>query len=403
MTDRAASGPLDGVRVLELGTLIAGPFAGRLFADFGAEVIKVEAPGRPDPLRDWGSAHHDGRALWWPVQSRNKKLITLDLGTERGRDVLLQLADETDVIVENFRPGTLEKWDIGPEVLLERNPALIITRVSGYGQNGSESAKPGYASVAEAVGGLRYLNGYPGEVPPRVGISLGDSLGSLFACIGALMALHWRDHNGGRGQVVDVSLVESCFSLLESIVPEYAATGSVRGPSGAGLKGIAPSNLFRSKDSTDIVIAANQDTVFRRLAAAMGQPDLADDPRFADHVARGRNQTAIEEIVGAWAATLSNDELVTALDAAGVPNGPVNNAADLFSSKLFAERDMLVPVVDEVGELVHPGIVPKLSASPGGIRHGGRIRPGHDNDEVYGELLGLRGDDLAALSADGII
>lgn len=403
MTESASGGPLQGVRVLELGTLIAGPFAGRLFADFGAEVIKVEAPGRPDPLRDWGSARHDGRALWWPVQSRNKKLITLDLGAERGREVLLRLVDETDVIVENFRPGTLEKWGIGPEVLLERNPALIVTRVSGYGQYGSESAKPGYASVAEAVGGLRYLNGYPDQVPPRVGISLGDSLGSLFGCIGALMALRWRDHHGGRGQVVDVSLVESCFSLLESVVPEYAATGAVRGPSGAGLKGIAPSNLFRSKDDTDVVIAANQDTVFRRLAEAMGRPELADDPRFTDHVARGRNQAAIEEIVGAWAATLSNEDIVTALDAAGVPNGPVNSVADLFASKLFRERDMLVPVADEVGEVVHPGIVPKLSASPGGIRHGGRVRPGHDNDDVYGALLGLGADELAALATDGII
>jgi crotonobetainyl-CoA:carnitine CoA-transferase CaiB-like acyl-CoA transferase len=384
--------------------LIAGPFASRLLADFGAEVIKVEAPGNPDPLRQWGSAHKDGEYLWWSVQSRNKKLVTLDLRTERGRELLMRIVEQTDIIIENFRPGTLERWGMGPAELLERNPSVIVTRISGYGQDGPDAHKPGYASVAEAVGGLRYLNGYPDQTPPRFGISLGDSLGSLFGCFGALLALRWRDQNGGRGQVADISLVESCFALLESAIPEFAATCAIRGPSGAGLNGIAPSNLFRSKDGVDLVIAANQDTVFKRLVAAMGQPELAHDPRFVDHVARGRHQHEIERIVGDWACQLSLVDLVESLDAAGVPNGPVNSVADIFGSRLFAERGLLVEVPDEVlGEIVHPGVVPKLSDSPGTIRHGGRRNPGHDNSSVFGDLLGLTDAEIADLVSDRII
>jgi formyl-CoA transferase len=403
-TESQSAGPLQGVRVLELGTLIAGPFAGRLFADFGAEVIKVEAPRGPDPLRNWGSARKNGHALWWPVQSRNKKLVTLDLRTERGRDILLRLVAESDVIIENFRPGTLERWGIGPDLLLQRNPSLIIARISGFGQDGPAAHKPGYASVAEAVGGLRHLNGYPGQTPPRFGISLGDSLGSLFGCLGALMALLWRDRNGGRGQVVDVSLVESCFALMESVVPEFAATGAVRGASGAGLRGIAPSNLFKTGDGKEIVIAANQDTVFQRLAAAMGKPELATDLRFADHEARGRNQDEIEEIVAQWAGGLTNQEVVAALDKAGVPNGPVNTVEDIFASELFAAREMLVAVADsELEEVIHPGIVPKLSESPGRIRHGGSWSPGQHNNDVFATLLGLSRGEIDELTAEGVI
>ena len=282
---------LSGLRVLELGSLIAGPFAGRLLADFGAEVIKVEDPRHPDPLREWGQARAEGHTLWWSVQSRGKRLVTLDLRRDEGRQVLRRMLPAADVLIENFRPGTLEDWGLAPEDLWGVNPGLVIARVSGYGQTGSNAHKPGYASVAEAYGGMRYLNGTPGEPPPRTGLSMGDTLAAMFAMQGILTALYWRDARGGRvGQVVDVSLVESCFAMLESVVPEYAATGEVRQPSGTSLKGIAPSNLFRSGDGDWVIIAANQDSVFRRLANAMNRPDLPHDPRFAGHAKRGEHQ-----------------------------------------------------------------------------------------------------------------
>src|SRR5438445_1072667 len=284
-------GPLSGLRVLELGMLLAGPFTGRLLGDMGAEIIKIEPPGQPDPLRDWGHARYEGRSLWWPVQSRNKKCCTLNLRTEKGQAILLELTSQTDVLVENFRPGTLEKWNLAPERLWEANPKLVIARVSGYGQTGPYAPRAGFASVAEAMGGIRYINGFPGEPPPRMHISLGDSLAGMFAAQGILAALYRRDAlGGGRGQVVDVSLMEACFALLESTVPEYDRLGVVRGPGGTGLKGVAPSNIFKSRDDKWIVIAANADNVFRRLCEAMEQPELVDDPRFSTHLARGEHQ-----------------------------------------------------------------------------------------------------------------
>ncbi len=270
-------GPLAGVRVVELGMLLAGPFTGRLLGDMGAEIIKVEPPGQPDPLRDWGHARYEGRSLWWPVQSRNKKCVTLNLREERGQELLLGLAEQSDVLVENFRPGTLERWNLGPEQLWAVNPGLVIARVSGYGQTGPYAPRAGFASVSEAMGGIRYINGFPDEPPPRIHISLGDSLAGMFAVQGILAALYRRDAlGGGRGQVVDVSLMEACFALLESMVPEYDRLGIVRGPGGTGLKGVAPSNIFKSSDGTWIVIAANADKVFGRLCEAMGQPELAE-------------------------------------------------------------------------------------------------------------------------------
>src|SRR5262249_37254537 len=283
--------------VIELGMLLAGPFCGRLLGDMGADVIKIESPGQPDPLRDWGKARYEGHSLWWPVQSRNKRCCTLNLRTERGQELLLELVKHADALVENFRPGTLERWKIGPAELLEANPKLVIARVSGYGQTGPYAARAGFASVAEAMGGLRHINGFPGEDPPRMHISLGDSLAGMFAAQGILAALYRRDALGGSGQVVDVSLMEACFSLLESSVPEYDRLGIVRGPGGTGLQGVAPSNIFKSRDGRRIVIAANADGVFRRLAEAMRQPELADDPRFATHLARGEHQLEIEAIV----------------------------------------------------------------------------------------------------------
>ena len=269
-------GPLAGVRVVELGMLLAGPFTGRLLGDMGAEIIKVEPPGQPDPLRDWGHASYEGRSLWWPVQSRNKKCVTLNLREERGQELLLELVEHSDVLVENFRPGTLERWNLAPERLWEANRGLVIARVSGYGQTGPYAPRAGFASVSEAMGGIRYINGFPGEPPPRIHISLGDSLAGMFAVQGILAALYRRDAlGGGRGQVVDVSLMEACFALLESMVPEYDRLGIVRGPGGTGLKGVAPSNIFKSSDGNWMVIAANADKVFGRLCEAMGRPELA--------------------------------------------------------------------------------------------------------------------------------
>ena len=284
-----AAGPLEGVRVIELGQLLAGPFTGRLLGDLGAEIIKVEAPGQPDPIREWGKARYEGRSLWWPVQSRNKKCITLNLRHERGQELLLGLVEHADVVVENFRPGTLEKWSLGYERLSEINPKIVLARVSGYGQTGPYAKRAGFASVSEAMGGIRHINGFPGQPPPRMHLSLGDSLAGMFAVQGILAALYWRDAlGGGLGQVVDVSLMEASFALLESTVPEYDRLGIVRGPQGTNLKGIAPSNIFESSDGKWIVIAANADNVFRRLCEAMGRSELADDPEVLDPHRAGR-------------------------------------------------------------------------------------------------------------------
>lgn len=403
-SDYEARGPLAGVRVLELGSLIAGPFAGRQMADFGAEVIKVESPDRPDPMREWGRARVNDRTLWWSVQSRGKKCVTLNLKAPRGRDLFIELCRDADVILENFRPGTMEKLGVGPEELWKINPGLIIARVSGYGQTGPEASKPGYASVAEARSGLRHLNGYPDQPPPRTGISLGDSLGSLYALQGILLALYWRDARGGTGQVVDVSLVEACFSLLESTVPDYAATGVVPGPSGSGLKGIAPSNIFRSSDGKWVVIAANQDSVFVRLAKAMDMPGLVEDPKYRDHAQRGHHQEELEGLIAAWAVRYSAGELVRLLDEHGVPNSTVSNVADIFDDPQLNARDMLVRVADdELGSVVQPGIVPKLTRSAGRIGWNGPLVHGSHNADVYQGLLNLSEEELQNARTEGAI
>lgn len=397
-------GPLSGLRVIELGMLLAGPFAGRLLADWGAEVIKVESPARPDSLRDWGQALDRGRSLWWPVQSRNKKCVTLDLHTERGQELLLDLASRSDALIENFRPGTLERWNIGPERLEEVNPNLIVVRVSGYGQTGPYRDRAGFASAAEAIGGLRHLNGFPGEKPPRTGISLGDSLAAMFATLGLLAALYARGGESGRGQVVDVSLIESCFALLESIVPEYDRLGIVRGPSGTGLKGIAPSNLFRSRDGRWVVIAANHDNVFTRLCGAIGRPELATDPRFTDHRARGQHQEEIEGIVEDWASERDATEIDRILNEAGVVCGPVNTVADIFADPHFQAREMLLEHQDhELGPLVGPGVVPKFSRTPGKVQWSGPWQPGCHNEEIWGELVGLSAAEIADLEGEGVL
>ncbi|WP_226369876.1 CaiB/BaiF CoA transferase family protein [Pseudonocardia oceani] len=405
MPETPAAPALDGIRVLELGTLIAGPFCGRLLADHGADVVKVEAPDRPDPLRDWGQAEVDGHHFFWTVHARGKRCVTLDLRRSRGQELFLRLVETADVVVESFRPGTLEKWGLGYDVLSGRNPRIVLARVSGYGQTGPHSGRPGYASVAEAVSGMRHLNGFPGGPPPRTALSIGDSLAGMFAAQGVLTALLARDRPGGRGQVVDVSLAESCLALLESTIPDHSATGHVRGPGGTRLDGLAPSNLYRCADDRWMVIAANQDTVFARLCTAMERPDLVDDARFATHTARGRHQDEIDAIVAAWAAERDADELTRVLEAAGVVVGPVNTVADVVRDPQFLARDMLLPHHDEAlgRDVLGPGVVPRLEGTPGSVRWAGPARPGTHNTEVFGGLLGLTGAELDALAAERII
>lgn len=400
MTAPGANGPLTGVRVIELGSLLAGPFAGQLLADLGAEVVKVEAPDRLDPMREWGQAYYRGRSLWWPVVARNKKLITLNLREDEGRELLLGLVGQCDAVIENFRPGTLERWGVGFERLREKNPGLVLVRVSGYGQSGPYADRPGFAAAAEAVSGLRYINGNPGEVPPRLGISLGDSLAGMFAAQGLLAALYHRDALGGGGQVVDVSILESCFAMMESTAAEYDRLGRVREPSGSRLPGIAPSNVFRARGGGLVVIAANQDALFARLCAAMNRPDLAADPRYATHRARGENQEELESEIAAWAANHDAEEIEELLASSGVVCGRVNTIAELFADPHVSAREMLVEHRDpELGPFAGPGVFPRFSATPGAVRWTGPWQAGRDN----AELLERDAEELAALRERGIV
>lgn len=370
----------------------------------GADVIKIEAPGAPDPIRTWGQAEVEGHHFFWTVHARNKRCVTLNLRAVRGRELFLDLVARSDIVVENFRPGTLERWNLGFDVLRQRNPGIILVRVSGYGQTGPDANKAGYASVAEAVSGLRHMNGFPGGPPPRLALSLGDTLAGMFAAQGALAALYRRTVTG-HGQVVDAALTEACLAVQESTIPDYDAGGVVRGPSGTRLEGIAPSNIYRSADGSWVVIAANQDTVFRRLCDAMGRPELAGDPRFVDHVARGRNQDEIDAIIGDWAAARQPADIIDTLSAAGVIAGPINTVAEVFDDPQFRARGMLVEHHDEGSgrTVLGPGIVPVLSESPGGVRSAGPAHPGQHNDEVYRGLLGLETAALIELTEEGVL
>lgn len=395
--------------MLELGTLIAGPFCGRLLGDHGADVIKLEAPDRPDPLRVWGQAEEDGHHFFWTVHARNKRCITLDLRRAEAKELFLRLVETADVVVESFRPGTLERWGLGYDALSGRNPRVILARVSGYGQTGPDAKRPGYASVAEAVAGMRGLNGFPGGPPPRAALSLGDSLAGMFAAQGVLTALVARASPegpmAGRGQVVDVSLAESCLAMLESVIPEYDATGLIRQPSGTRLDKLAPSNLYRCADGRWLIIAANQDTVFARLCAAMDRADLITDPRFATHLARGDNQDEIDAIVGEWAAEHDSVTLTKVLEDAGVVVGPVSTVADVVENPRFRARNMIVAHYDEaVGRnILGPGVMPVLDRTPGRVRWAGPPIPGSHNAEVYRGLLGMTDHQLDALRESGII
>jgi formyl-CoA transferase len=397
------TGPLEGVRVVELGTIVAGPFAGRLLGDYGADVVKVEPPGGQDPMRDWGQESYRGHRLWWTVHARNKRCITLDLRSEKGQELLLRLVEGADVVVENFRPGTLERWGLGFDRMRAVNPGIVLARVSGYGQTGPYSQKAGYASVAEALSGLRSINGFPGEPPPRQAISLGDSLAGMFAVQGILAALFRRTQTG-EGQVVDVALTESCLAVLESVIPEYDKLGRVRQPGGTRLEGIAPSNIYLSADGLWLVVAANQDTVFKRLCAAMGRPELATDERYADHIARGEHQDELDDIVRAWVGERNADEVQSVLEDAGVICGPVNTVAEVVADPQFRARDQLVPHYDErfAEDVLGPGVVPTFTETPGSVRWAGPPVPGHHNAEVFAEL-GVSEPELESLRADGVV
>lgn len=384
----ARKGPLSGLRVVELGQLLAGPFVGSRCADFGAEVIKVEPPDTGDPMRQWGHHRFEGECLWWPVLARNKKCVTANLREQEGRDRVRRLIDTADVLIENFKPGTLEKWGMSPAELHATNPGLVIVRVSGFGQTGPNSGRPGFASVGEAMGGIRYINGFPDQPPPRFGISLGDTLTALFAFEGLLMALYWRNGaGGGKGQVVDASIVESCFSMLESALPEYDKLGVVRKPSGTGLPNVAPSNIYPTADGGHIVIAANLDPMFRRLCAAMGRPALADDPDYADHKARGDNAARLDGLIAEWTGSLATAELTAILEENGVVYGPINSIAEIAADPHMQARGMIRRIADpRFGEIAVPGIAPVLSETPGDIAWLGPAKPGSHDEEIWGEI-----------------
>ncbi len=384
----ARKGPLAGLKIVEMGQLLAGPFVGSRAADFGAEVIKVENPGAGDPMREWGHHRYEGLSLWWPTLARNKKSVTADLRTDEGRDFVRSLLADADALIENFKPGTLEKWGMSPEELHQLNPRLVIVRVSGYGQTGPYSERPGFASVGEALGGIRYINGYPDQPPPRFGISLGDTVTALFAFEGLMMALYWRDTAGnGKGQVVDASIVESCFSLMESALPEYDKLGFVRQPSGTGLANVAPSNVYPTSEGDHVIIAANVDPMFRRLCQAMGRPELADDPRYSTHKARGDNAAELDGLIADWTRTHDKKSLSAVLEENGVVNGPIYTIADIVADPHFHARDMIREVSDpRFGTIKVPGIAPKLSETPGDIAWLGAATPGEHNDEVRAAL-----------------
>lgn len=378
-----AAGPLVGLKVLELGSLIAGPFCGRMFADFGAEVIKVEPP-QGDALREWSLVTEHG-SLWSMVQSRNKHSLIADLRTSEGQSLAKALAAECDIVIENFRPGRMEEWGLGYDELAAVNPGVIMIRISGFGQTGPKRHKPGFGNIAESMGGIRYVTGWPDRPPLRVGLSLADSIAALYAMIGGLMALNERAVSG-RGQVVDVALTEGIFSLLEAILPEHGFDGRVRQRTGNTLNGAAPSNVYVTADERYLAVGANGDSIFRRLARAMGTADLADDPRFRSNQDRREHVAELDELISTWLRSLTLDEAVAALDAEDVPAGPVYSIADIVADEQYRARDMIVEVPDpRTGSVLMPGIVPKLHRTPGSIRWPGR-ELGRDNKEFEERL-----------------
>lgn len=400
MTEPIVQPPLSGIRVIELGQLIAGPFCGQLLGDFGAEVIKVEAPDRPDPARDWGAVKVNEQSVFWAIIARNKKSLTLNLRLEKGQDILKRLVSTADVLVENFRPGTLEKWGLSPAVLHQINPRLVITRVSGYGQSGPESHKPGYASVGEAKGGLRHLIGEPDRPPARAGVSLGDTMTGTFAALGTMMALFHREKSG-RGQVVDAAIYESVLAFMESLIPEYALGGHTRERSGGILPRIAPSGAYPCSDGM-VIIGANQDTLFERLSDMIGT-DWATDARYATHDARGENQLELDEMISDWTRERTMQEVLRLCEAHAVPSGPVNTAKEMLVDDHMKAREAILNVFSPLlgTDVPMQGVVPKLDLTPGAVISSGPAL-GQDTGAIL-DVLGYSPDDQAALREQNVI
>jgi formyl-CoA transferase len=393
--------PLEGVRVLELGQLIAGPFASKMLAEFGAHVVKIEAPGSGDPLRKWRLLH-EGTSVWWAAQSRNKESVTLDLRSAEGQEVIRKLVMESDVLIENFRPGTMEGWGLGWEALHALNPRLVMLRVSGYGQTGPYRDRPGFGVVGEAMGGLRHLSGEPGRTPVRVGISIGDTLSALHGVIGILLSLRHRDQNGGEGQMIDVALYESVFNVMESLLPEYSVFGAVRPPAGSSLPGIAPSNAYPCNDGKYALVAGNGDGIFRRLMDVIDRPDLRDDPALAQNDGRVAHVGQLDAAIGEWTAQRSLDEVLAALNEARIPAGKIYDIADIAADPHYRARDMILDAELADGTPVQlPGIVPKLSATPGKAERPAPTLGQHTDKVLQG--LGIDSTTRAAWRARGII
>jgi crotonobetainyl-CoA:carnitine CoA-transferase CaiB-like acyl-CoA transferase len=395
------TGPLNGVRVIEIGTLIAAPFAARLMGEFGAEVIKIESMGQGDPLRKWRKLH-EGTSLWWYLQSRNKKSLSLNLKSPEGIEIVKRLAESADVLIENLRPGALEKLGLGWDVLHALNPKLTLVRISGYGQSGPYRDRPGFGAIGEAMGGIRYTTGTPGSPPARVGVSLGDSLASMHAVMGALMSLLRVKTGQGDGQIVDVSLVESVFNLMESLVPEYDMLGHVRERSGGALPGIAPSNTYPTADGAYVVIAGNSDPIFKRLMQTIGRPDLSEAPEFAQNDGRAAQSEMLDGAISAWSSSLPINDVLKALEQAEVPAGRIYNVADIVADPHYQAREMILDAQLPGGTHVKmPGIVPKLSETPGSVSWQGPAL-GQHTDSVLGDL-GMTAADIAQLKTDGVV
>ncbi|MEM8801424.1 MAG: CoA transferase [Pseudomonadota bacterium] len=395
-------GPLSDLRAIEMGQLLAGPFCGQLLADFGAEVIKIEAPDVGDPMRQWGREKPHGKSLWWPVVARNKKSVTLNLRTAEGQQIVRDLVKESDILIENFRPGTMERWNLSYEELSEINPKLVMVRVTGFGQSGPYSSRAGYGAIGEAMGGLRYVVGDPSTQPSRMGISIGDELAAVHACMGAMFAIHARERTG-RGQIVDSAIYEAVLNMMESLVTEYDVAGYVRERTGAILPNVSPSNVFDTADGKLLLIAANQDTVFKRLAQAMGRSDLAEDERYATHGARGAHQAELDNLINDWTKTIPLDDLEARMNEYGVPCGLIYKAEDMMQDEHFKAREALVKVDHpDFGPITMQNVAPRLSETPGEVRHVGPAL-GEHNSYVFGQILGISDDQQASLRDAGII
>jgi formyl-CoA transferase len=396
------SGPLAGLRLIEMGTLLAGPFCGQLLGDFGAEVIKIEPPGQGDPMREWGREKAHGMSLWWPVVARNKKSVTLNLREAEGQAIARDLIGKADFLLENFRPGTLERWNLSYAELQKINPRLIMIRVSGFGQTGPYAKRAGFGAVGEAMGGLRYVCGDPATPPSRMGISIGDSLAATFACVGALSALYYRERTG-QGQVVDSAIYEAVLNMMESLITEYDKTGYIRERTGAILPNVAPSNVYPTRDGGMILIAANQDTVFGRLTEAMGRPELSKDERYATHTARGARQKELDDMIADWTRTIDAGPLEQLMEQFGIPSGKIYRTPEMLEDAHFRAREAIVKTMHpKFGELRMQNVAPKLSRTPGGI-HSPAPELGQHSDEIYRSLLGFDSGRIADLRARGII